>query len=141
MATVTLKALTKKLDNFANGKAIEEAVTKSCLLVEREAKNNCPVDTGALRRSIETNIESGSNSVTGEIFSPLDYATWIHQGTGLFAANGDGRKDVPWHYQDEEGNWHSTSGQKPNPFLERALDENKDKCIDYFKEAIKEGLK
>ena len=37
MKTVTLKAFTKKLDNFANGKAIEEAVTKSCLLVEKES--------------------------------------------------------------------------------------------------------
>ena len=55
--------------------------------------------------------------------------------------NGDGRKDVPWHYQAEEGNWHSTSGQKPNPFLERALDENKDKCLDYIKESVKGDTK
>ena len=137
MKTVALKAFTKKLDNFANGKAIEEAVTKSCLLVEKESKNNCPVQTGALRRSITTDV----NGMKGEVYSPLDYAIWVHQGTGLFAVNGDGRKDVPWHYQDAEGNWHSTSGQQPQPFMERALDENKDKCIDYFEEAIKEGLK
>lgn len=134
---IGLKTLEAKLDGFASGKALEQAVTKSCLLVEREAKNNCPVDTGALRRSITSDVEG----TTGEVYSPLDYSVWVHQGTRLFAVNGDGRKDVPWHYQDEEGNWHSTSGQRPNPFLERALDENKDKCIDYFKDAIKEGFK
>ena len=137
MATITLKAFTKKLDNFANGKAIEGAVTKSCLLVEKESKNNCPVQTGTLRRSITTDV----NGMKGEVYSPLDYAVFVHQGTRLFAANGDGRKDVPWHYQDDNGNWHSTSGQHPNPFMERALDENKDKCLDYIKQSIKGGTK
>ena len=137
MATITLKAFTKKLDNFANGKAIEGAVTKSCLLVEKESKNNCPVQTGTLRRSITTDV----NGMKGEVYSPLDYAVFVHQGTRLFAANGDGRKDVPWHYQDDNGNWHSTSGQHPNPFMERALDENKDKCLNYIKQSIKGGTK
>jgi len=75
------------------------------------------------------------------VFTDKEYAPYVHQGTGLFAKNGDGRKDVPWHYQDAEGNWHSTSGQKPNPFLERALDENKDKCLDYIKESVKGDTK
>lgn len=75
------------------------------------------------------------------MFTDKEYAPYVHQGTGLFAENGDGRKDVPWHYQDADGNWHSTSGQKPNPFLERALDENKDKCLDYIKESVKGDTK
>ena len=137
MATITLKAFTKKLDNFANGKAIEGAVTKSCLLVEKESKNNCPVQTGTLRRSITTDV----NGMKGEVYSPLDYAVFVHQGTRLFAANGDGRKDVPWHYQDDNGNWHSTSGQHPQPFMEKALDDNKDKCLNYIKQSIKGGTK
>lgn len=73
MATVTLKALTKKLDNFANGKAIEEAVTKSCLLVEKESKINCPVQTGALRRSITTDV----NGMEGVVYTPLEYAPYV----------------------------------------------------------------
>ena len=74
MKTVTLKAFTKKLDNFANGKAIEEAVIKSCLLVEKESKNNCPVQTGTLRRSITTDV----NGMKGEVYSPLEYAPYVY---------------------------------------------------------------
>lgn len=132
-----LKRFTQKLDGLANSEAIEGAVTKSCLLVEKESKNNCPVQTGTLRRSITTDV----NGMKGEVYSSLDYAIFVHQGTGLFAANGDGRKDVPWHYQDDNGNWHSTSGQHPQPFMEKALDDNKDKCLNYIKQSIKGGTK
>lgn len=69
-----LKRFTQKLDSLANGKAIEGAVTKSCLLVEKESKNNCPVQTGALRRSITTDV----NGMKGEVYSPLDYAKFVH---------------------------------------------------------------
>ena len=56
----------------------------------------------------------------------------------MFAREGNGRtNDLPWHYQDAEGNWHSTSGQHPNPFLERALDENADKITQIFREEIR----
>ena len=48
----------------------------------------------------------------------------VEYGTGLFAESG-GRMDVPWNYQDDEGKWHSTSGQKPQPFMRPALEENK----------------
>ena len=131
MKTVTLKAFTKKLDNFANGKAIEEAVTKSCLLVEKESKNNCPVQTGTLRRSITTDV----NGMKGEVYSPLDYAIWVHQGTGLFAVNGDGRQ-TPWSYQDEMGEWHTTIGQHPQPFLGPALEMNRETIINFIKERL-----
>ena len=50
--------------------------------------------------------------------------------------NGDGRKDVPWHYQDEEGNWHTTSGQKPNPFLTRAAVRGIPKIKEIFEKKI-----
>lgn len=71
---IGLKTLEAKLEGFASGKAIEEAVTKSCLLVEREAKNNCPVDTGALRRSITSDV----NGMKGEVYSPLEYAPYVY---------------------------------------------------------------
>ena len=61
-------------------------------------------------------------------------------GTGIYAVNGDGRKDR-WSYQDAEGKWHSTIGQKPQPFLERALDNNRDKINKIFEDEIKRVLK
>ena len=80
-------------------------------------------------------MEHENDNIVGIVFTPLEYAPYIEFGTGLFAEDG-GRMNVPWNYQDDEGNWHSTSGQKPQPFLHPALDENRE----LVKRTIKEGL-
>lgn len=96
-------------------------------MVEDAAKvnitKNHSIDTGRLRGSIKHEL-TGPNEVT--IGSNVEYGIYVEMGTGLFAENGDGRKDVPWHYQDEEGNWHTTSGQHPKPFLRPALTDNEE---------------
>ena len=76
------------------------------------------------------------NDIIGEIYTPLEYAPYVEYGTGLFAENGNGRSDVPWSYKDDEGNWHSTSGQHPHPYMRPALEENKEKIMRYVKEAF-----
>ena len=73
----------------------------------------------------------------GAVGTNLYYAPYVHQGTGIYAVNDDGRKDVPWRYKDKDGNWHSTKGQPPQPFLQDALNANKKNIRDLFKEAIK----
>lgn len=103
-------------------------------LVENKAKENCPVDDGQLRASITHEISEDISSVA--IGSNLEYAPYVHQGTGLFAVEGDGRKQVPWRYQDAKGQWYSTKGQKPNPFLQKAVDENRDKLIKPFENLL-----
>lgn len=121
----------KMLDSVTSTVNIQEALQKCCALVEREAKQNAPKDSGALRRSIASRVEGEQ----GIVFTPLEYAPYVEFGTGLFAEEG-GRSDVPWHYQDDEGNWHSTSGQKPHPFLRPALENNRAK----IKKILKGGL-
>lgn len=100
----------------------------ACALVERSAKQKAPKDTGALRRSITSKIGHHEGKLAGIVYTPLEYAPYVEYGTGLFAEEG-GRMDVPWNYQDDEGVWHSTSGQHPQPFMRPALIENKDKIL------------
>lgn len=126
-----LEEVLKSIDNLADLNNLDQALGKACALVEGEAKKKAPKDTGALRRSITSKVENNE----GIIFTPLEYAPYIEYGTGLFAENG-GRADVPWNYQDDEGNWHSTSGMKPQPFMRPALNENREQII----RIIKEGL-
>lgn len=121
-------AALEELDDPAKFK---RALEKSCALVERSAKQKAPKDTGALRRSITSEV----NGLEGVIYTPLEYAPYIEFGTGLFAEGG-GRADVPWNYQDDEGNWHSTSGQKPQPFMRPALNENREQIIRILKEGL-----
>lgn len=121
----------KMLDSVTSTVNIQEALQKCCALVEREAKQIAPKDNGELRRSISSRVEGQQ----GIVFTPLEYAPYVEFGTGLFAEEG-GRTDTPWHYQDDEGNWHSTSGQKPHPFLRPALENNRAK----IKKILKGGL-
>jgi HK97 gp10 family phage protein len=125
------KELIKKLESMVDSRNIEEALGKACALVERSAKEKAPKGTGELRRSIASKVENQE----GIVYSPLEYAPYVEYGTGLFAEDG-GRTDVPWCYKDDEGNWHTTSGQKPQPYLRPALHENRKKIV----EIIKEGL-
>lgn len=128
-----LDKLLGKLNDLEKAQCINRALTKSCLMVESQAKINCPVDDGQLRQSITSEVKG----FVGAIGTNVEYAPYVHQGTGVYAVNGDGRTDVPWCYQDAKGEWHSTIGQQPNPFLERALDANREDILDTFKEEIK----
>ena len=112
-----IEALTGLIDDDA----IHQALGKCCALVERSAKMKAPKGNGELRRSITSKVEGN----VGIVFTPLEYAPYVEYGTGLFAEEG-GRKDVPWCYKDDEGNWHSTSGMKPQPFMRPALNENRE---------------
>lgn len=122
-----------RLEEIANRNS-KETMGKACAIVERAAKQKAPKDTGALRRSITSRIEEEPDgAIIGVVFTPLEYAPYVEYGTGLFAEE-QGRMDVPWNYQDDEGNWHSTSGQRPQPYLRPALKENREKIIRLFKE-------
>ena len=126
------------IENLADTSNLESALGKACALVERTAKEKAPKDTGELRRSIASKIEKTSEGLQGVVFTPLEYAPYVEYGTGLFAERG-GRKDVPWNYKDDKGEWHSTSGQHPQPFMRPALDQNREEITRIFKEALSDG--
>ena len=116
-----LDNLVDKLDGLLDEQKVNAALGKACALVERSAKQKAPKGTGELRRSITSKVENG----VGIVFTPLEYAPYVEFGTGLFAEEG-GRKDVPWCYQDDKGEWHTTSGQHPQPYMRPALNENRE---------------
>lgn len=117
---------------------IQSAVQDATHIVEREAKENCPVgDTGILRASITSEFKKDDKSVTGIVGSNVSYSAFVEFGTGLYSSKGDGRQDVPWRYQDANGEWHTTSGMKPQPYLIPALDNNIQTVSDIIMEAFK----
>lgn len=131
---IGLEDIDEKLAKMLDPSKMAKYIGKACALVERSAKQKAPKDTGALRRSITSKVEG----LEGIVFTPLEYAPLVEYGTGLFAEDGDGRKDVPWHYQDEKGEWHTTSGMKPQPYMRPALNENRTEIIRILKEGIKQ---
>ena len=140
-------------------KIIEEMARNmelACLVIERDAKENCPVSEqgGHFRASITHDVTYNASQIIGSVFSNIDYAPYVEKGTGVYAKDGDGRK-TPWVYvkgkhsgkvkgatktytwekalqtmailQKKGIDAHATRGQKPHPFLEPARDANKDK--------------
>lgn len=126
-----LEELDEKLAKMLDEKTINAALGKACALVERSAKQKAPKGNGELRRSITSEVSDG----VGVVYTPLEYAPYVEYGTGLFAESG-GRTDVPWCYQDDKGEWHTTSGQHPQPFMRPALNENREE----IKRTLKEGI-
>ena len=130
---VGLDKVLKSLDGIFSDESTEAALNKATLLVEGEARKKAPKGEGDLRRSITSKVEG----TKGIVYTPLEYAPYVEYGTGLFAEGG-GRQDVPWHYKDDEGKWHRTSGMKPHPYMRPALYENTNRIIEIIKE---EGMK
>ena len=125
-----LEEVLDSLEELVDADRLAAAMTKATLLVERSAKQKVPKGNGELGRSITSEVtKEADGTIVGIVYTPLEYAPYVEYGTGLFAEAGDGRKDVPWSYQDDEGEWHSTSGQHPKPFLRPALNENREQII------------
>ena len=79
-----LNSFVAKLTNMD----FQEPLRDACLLVEEDAKKRCPVETGTLRRSINTELHKNY----GEVGTNLHYAPYVEFGTGLFAQDGNGRQ-------------------------------------------------
>lgn len=93
------------------------------------------IRTGNLRNSITHDSVSDDHSVTIVVGSPVDYAPYVELGTGVYAEDGKGRK-TPWRYQDHNGNWHTTSGMPPRPFLRPAVENH----IKEYREVLQQEL-
>lgn len=139
----------KNISKFAvNMKdAMKVAMRKACTEVESVAKRKCPTgeaggnDTVPLRQSITHEVRPEGEKVVGIVGSGLEYAVYVHEGTGIKSRTGMGRTyDLPWSYQDDRGQWHTTSGQEAQPFLEEAYNESRERVMQILAGAVSANL-
>lgn len=135
-----MKRLTR-VSRIQNGAGLRDGIEEACRVVEKAAERKCPVDTGELQRSIGSETPGPYDDPVGIVGTNKKYAPYVEMGTGLFAVNGDGRDKVPWKYKDAKGNWHTTSGQEPQPFLGPALRENVDEVVELIAEGVRKDVK
>lgn len=92
--------------------------------VAGKAKEKVGVGTGALRADTRSlGVEIIGDEVHGAVGNSLEHAIYHHQGTGIYAVNGDGRK-TPWVYEDPKtGEKIFTKGSKPNPYLKDTIEQ------------------
>lgn len=110
---------------------LQRVLDRACIIVENQAKINCPVKYGTLRSSITHEVDG----IEGVVGTNTEYAPYVEYGTGLFSSEGTGRQ-TPWSYQDEMGEWHTTIGQHPQPYLGLALNQQRKAVIDYIQREI-----
>lgn len=131
------KVVVENLDDFIErglDEALAAALEKACLIVEADAKEACPTGDGQLRQSITHEVDK--EKMEGVIGSSVEYAPYVEIGTGIYSSEGTGRK-TPWCYKDEKTDkFYWTRGQNPRPFLQPALDKNKDKINKCFEGII-----
>ena len=125
---------------------IRQAMLLSCAEIESAAKEKCPKGNGEsgetvpLRQSISYRVDAAEEGTAkGTVGSPLEYAVYVHEGTGLYSRTGMGRKDVPWTYRNSAGNFYSTKGNQPRPFLEEAVDEKRERVMQIFRSIVGGG--
>lgn len=77
MSKVTFKSHRKKITADTR-KQLSAAVRKTAFLIEADAKVHCPVDTGALRASIQTAVVDDLSAAVG---TNQEYAAFVEFGT------------------------------------------------------------
>ncbi len=70
------------LENCVSSEIMERAVGASAKRIQGEAKLLCPVDTGELRGSIRTNVETRDSVTIGTVYTNKEYAQYVEFGTG-----------------------------------------------------------
>ncbi|QNJ55435.1 hypothetical protein SEA_PARIES_32 [Gordonia phage Paries] len=104
--------------------------------VQNAARRRAPVDEGTLRNSIEYVVDVRGDRTHIVIGSPLTYARYIHEGTGIYGPKGTPivpvtRQALKFQVKGSSGRrrggdarWvfaKSVKGIRPNPFLIDAL--------------------
>ena len=92
--------------------------------IAEKAKEKVGVGTGALRADTRSlGVEIVGDEVHGAVGNSLEHAIYHHQGTGIYAENGDGRKPPSVYEDPRTGEKVFTKGSKPNPYLKDTIEQ------------------
>ncbi|WP_099335805.1 HK97-gp10 family putative phage morphogenesis protein [Clostridium cadaveris] len=143
-------SLMKKLTELGGNadKVLETSIAKQTKLVQGEAKDLCPVDTGDLRKSIVTDVKASQTKITGKISTNNEYSNYVEFGTGKKgeASSGDkypgplSYKQDKWRVNIPDVGVRWIEGQPAQPFLYPALKNNEDLIKKNIKEDIKKEI-
>lgn len=114
--TISIGELQRKLRNISKDMtpALLKAMTDAAQNVEGKAKENCPVITGTLRRSISSKAEATGNEVKGVVGANTEYAEAVHEGT---------------------------SKRPPQPFILDAVTEKENETLEILGNGVEEAIR
>ena len=107
-----LRRKLRQLETSVAEKAVLSAVEAGALVIENQSKENCPVITGNLRRSLHhETVETNADTAVVDIGTDVVYARRVHDG---FV----GKDSLGRHYN-----------QAGNPYLLSAFEEKKNEAM------------
>lgn len=119
--------------------ALQNAIDRALAAIGEEAETYAKETITQSGRVGTSNLLNSINHKEGDDFmavgTNVKYAIWHEVGTGVYAADGKGRKS-PWAFRDSKGNWHYTKGVKPLHFLRNSIADH----IDRYKKLLRESL-
>ncbi len=142
------------LDDLLSKSIFQEALIDAAIIVEARAKDyllkfiydtpergySRKMGAGLFGKTFATKkVKKQKTQIQTAVGSFIFYAPYVHYGTGIFAQDGKGRK-TPWIYEDANGRFHKTVGQKPKPYLVNALMDSKDDIMAVLAEGLQEVI-
>lgn len=114
--TISIEELQRKLNNLSKDMlpVLQTAMTNAAMNIEGKAKENCPVITGTLRRSISSKAELKGNEIIGTVGANTEYAEAVHEGT---------------------------SKRPPKPFILDAITEKEGETLGILNNAVEEAIR
>lgn len=114
-----INAVIQNLQNIRTNvqNKVVQAVTESCLDLQRRSVELAPVDTGDMRGSAKTDVEANSNQVKGTVSFNTPYALEQHE--------------TLWYN-------HPRGGQAK--YLEQPARENEERYKNNIKDATRDGV-
>ena len=122
-----LNSVSEALDN--RKQQLVANVDSALELIHNTSNQFAPVDTGEMIDDSGYFTRLTSSQIIGTVGYMPFYSIYVHQGTGIYALNGDGRQISWFWYGGESGKWagwHHTHGQRPKRFLYKAFLEYED---------------
>jgi hypothetical protein len=116
----TAASIAAQLRNLVTQRTLTEAMQRSVLLVEGNAKREAPVKKGNLRRTITSRVEQGGRR--GVIGTNAPYARPVHDGSRPHIIKATRAKALYWKGASHPVKSVKHPGNKPNPFFRRAAD-------------------
>ncbi|WP_019549824.1 HK97 gp10 family phage protein [Streptomyces sulphureus] len=117
------------VDEAAVARVLAGVVDEVTTAVATAARRRAPVDNGRLRASIRSETSVRGSQVVGEVWSSLEYAAYVHEGTGIYGPSGQPirpRRARVLSWQPRGGGRvfaREVRGQRGQPFLADALAE------------------
>lgn len=117
---------------------INNAIKKSALRVQSLSQKSAPVNTGALRQSIQSRFEP----LRGIVEAMAKYAIYVHEGTRPHDIFPKYKKALANVRKGQFFGRHVRhTGTRPNPFMRKSVDEAMQWINKYFSDAVDNIIK